>query len=140
MLQVTAPDVTSVQRDGLLAVALRPAASATSPIEAWMVDAPAALIAELRRHAAAPDGRPRRIALVLHVPAAQDRDEHVAAQALTYAVRGIAQSLALELAPGTCVNAVLCDETSSTEDALGLLGGPDGGFITGATIDLRRTA
>jgi NAD(P)-dependent dehydrogenase (short-subunit alcohol dehydrogenase family) len=138
MSELTTNDVTSVERDGLLAVALRPPAGPADPVEAWMVDAPAALIAEVREHAAAPDGRPGRIALVLHAPAAQGRDERVAAQALTHAVRGIAQSLALELAPDTRVNAVLCDDAASPEETLTLLGGPDGGFITGATIDLRR--
>lgn len=133
-------DVTTSERDGLLAVTLRPPAQPEDPVSAWMVDALAALIAAVRERAGSIGNRPTRIALVLHSPATRDREESAAAEGLASGVRGVAQSLALELAPGTCVNAVLCDAAGSPDDELGLLGGPDGGFVTGATLDVRGAA
>ena len=136
MSQVAENGVTSLERDGLLIVALRPPSRAADPVDAWMVDAVAALIAEVRRHAATEVP----IAIVLHAPATTDQGERAAAQGLAHAVRGIAQSLSLELAPGTRVNAVLCDESRTPDDALAMLSGSDGGFITGSTIDLTGAA
>jgi hypothetical protein len=38
------------------------------------------------------------------------------------------------------VNAVLCDESGTPDDALALLGNSYGGFVSGSTIDLREAA
>jgi ABC-type Mn2+/Zn2+ transport system ATPase subunit len=64
------------------------AGKSTQLVDAWMVDAVAALIAEVRQHAAT-EGRPGRIALVLHAPTMTDQGERAAAQGLAYAGRGI---------------------------------------------------
>jgi hypothetical protein len=139
MSSVADTGVTVSERGDLLIVALRPPAGPGDPVGAWMVNAVAALIAEVRQHADTM-ARPGRIALVLEAPAVTGQDERAAAQGLAHAVRGIAQSIALELAPGTRVNAVLCDASGAPDDALALLAGADGGFITGSTIDLRRSS
>jgi hypothetical protein len=139
MSSVADTGVRVTERGDLLIVALRPTAGPADPVGAWMVEAVAALIAEIRQQAGAV-ARPGRIALVLELPAVTGQDERAAAQGLAHAVRGIAQSVALELAPGTRVNAVLCDVSGAPDDALALLAGPDGGFITGSTIDLRRSS
>lgn len=139
MEQVTERPVTVERRGDLTIVALRPADHPDEPAAAWMVDAVAALIEEVR-DLIARDGAPASLALALHAPATTGPHEHAAAMALAGAVRGIAQSLALELAPGAQVNAVLCDDPVAADAALALLGSRDGGFVTGSTINLRGAA
>lgn len=136
MAQATESLVTVERRGDLRVVVLRPAGHPDDPVACWMVDAVAAVIGEVR-DLVARDGPPPGLALVLHAPPTAGPDEHAAAQALAGALRGIAQSLALELAPEARVNAVLCDAPGAAEAALALLGGANGGFITGATVDLR---
>jgi hypothetical protein len=138
MGQVTESPVSVERRGDLTVVALRPRVHPDDPVARWMVDAVAALIAEVRD--VARDGAPAGLALVLEAPTTSGPQEHAAAQALAGAVRGIAQSLALELAPDTRVNAVLCDEPGAGDTTLALLGDPEGAFITGSTVDLRDRA
>ncbi len=108
--------------------------------QAWLVDAVAQLLVAVRACVAAPSARPRRLALLLRAPSGRTPEERATAAGLAAALRGIAQSLALELAPATCVNAVLCDASADAEATLALLADPDGGFVTGAAIDLRSAA
>jgi hypothetical protein len=109
------------------------------PAQEWLVDALGDLIAELREQLRdAP--RPERVALVLTEPAGTTAQERAVVAGAAEALRGIAQSLTLELAPGTRVNAVLCTEDRGPDEALALLEGPDGGFLAGATLDLRVPA
>lgn len=109
------------------------------PAQEWFVDALGDLIAELREQLRdAP--RPERVALVLTEPSGTTPEERAIVAGAAEALRGIAQALTLELAPDTRVNAVLCTEEHGPAEALALLEGPDGGFLAGATIDLRVAA
>ncbi|HEX7292140.1 MAG TPA: hypothetical protein VF250_13535 [Conexibacter sp.] len=128
------------QRGSLVVVASTPAAEPSDAGEAWLVDAVANLVVAVREQTLEAPTPPSRLALVLHAPRGRDAQERAVAAGLAGAVRGIAQSLALELAPATCVNAVLCDALEDAEPTLALLADADGGFATGAAIDLRTVA
>jgi hypothetical protein len=123
----------------LLVLTLRPPASFTDAEQAWLVDAQADLIGELRERLRG-EGLPERVALVLQEPATADAGERAALAGVAEGLRGIAQALTLELAPRTRVNAVLCGDEAGQHEALALLRDPDGGFIAGATLDLRGAA
>ena len=123
----------------LLVLTLRRPASAPDAAQAWLVDAQADLIAELRERLRDP-GRPERVVLVLREPVPADAGERAALAGAAESLRGIAQALTLELAPRTRVNAVLCSGDAGLDDALALLRDPAGGFVAGATLDLREAA
>ncbi|WP_432855605.1 hypothetical protein ACQPXB_22745 [Amycolatopsis sp. CA-161197] len=78
---------------------------------------------------------PLRVALVT-----TQSGSHAGQNALVEAMRGIAQSLARELGARIRINSVVCDAESEMDlqPTLDFLAGSGSGYVTGATIDLRR--
>jgi hypothetical protein len=96
------------------------------------------LVAALQRRLAAGE---TTVSVAVSWPTADMTDEgRVAAEVLTEVARGVVQSLLLESgAAGIRSNVIVCDadQEADLKDTLEFIGGPDGGYTAGATIDLR---
>ena len=81
-----------------------------------------------------------RTATFVVVAGASPGQEDAFTAACVEGVRGIAQSLALEWAGRTRVNAVIAASLATAEQTCSWLTGDRAGFVTGSTFDLRADA
>ena len=107
------------------------------PFDRWVVGAMATLIDDVR---AAVDRGRRAVAVVLVLPRTTNDLERSAAQAAWQAARGIVHAATLETRARPVLNlvGVTAGESPTTvESVTKLLAAPNGGFVVGASFDLR---
>lgn len=130
-------------REGLQVIAAVLDAPGTDPFHTWVVDGASRLIRELRMLLLTEQARqPRRIAVVMVVPATEDDWTSAAAEAACQAARGIVGALTRERGPDARLNLILVSaaEAPELEETLDFLAAPASSFVAGSVIDLRATA